>query len=204
MTVNPDSNDLSESKKTDERGSGDGGKTLGLKVFDFVKEIVILVATAFVVAFLIKTFLVQPFKIEQQSMVPTLYPNERVLVNKFIYYFQEPEQGDIITFKDFYAPEQSRVLIKRIIATEGDTIEISKGKVMVDGEQIKEPYLIPLKDSSNYRSRRIPKDSVFVMGDNRPNSGDSRAFGPVHEKQILGKAFFIYWPIKRIGLIPAD
>lgn len=201
MVSNHEEHNLEEkdSEKTDNISSG--VKTTQQKIYSFLKEIVILGVTAFIVAFLIKTFVVQPFKIEQQSMVPTLYPGERVLVSKFIYRFQEPEKGDIVTFEDVNVPGQKRVLIKRIIATEGETIKIRGGKVSINDRTTKEPYVIMIRDASNYGPREITKDNVFVMGDNRPNSGDSRIFGPIPENRVLGEAFFIYWPLNRMGTI---
>ena len=160
-------------------------------VISFFKELPFLILGAFLIAWVIKSFVVQPFKIEQQSMFPTLHPSDRVFVNKFIYRLREPERGEIITFR---APQGDRILIKRIIATEGETIRIKKGRVFINKKPIKEGYLRNSPDFQDYPATRIPRDAIFVMGDNRPNSGDSRMFGAVPERNLLGKAFLIYWP----------
>src|SRR3972149_12064196 len=94
-------------------------------VISFFKELPFLILGAFLIAWVIKSFVVQPFKIEQQSMFPTLHPSDRVFVNKFIYRFREPARGEIITFR---APDGKRILIKRIIATEGETVQIKNGR----------------------------------------------------------------------------
>ena len=167
-------------------------------VLSFFRELPFLILGAFLIAFLIKTFVVQPFKIEQQSMYPTLHPADRVFVNKFIYRFREPARGEIITFR---APDGKRILIKRIIATEGETVQIKKGRVFIDKKPIKENYLKTSPDYTDFKATKIPKNSVFVMGDNRPNSGDSRLFGAVSEENLLGEAFLVYWPVEHLKIV---
>lgn len=163
----------------------------------FLKELPLLVLTAVVIAYIIKAFVVQPFYIPSGSMEPTLYPGDRVLVTKFMYWFTEPKEGDIIVF---VSPTDSRDLIKRVVATEGQTLEVRMGKVLIDGQPLKQDYKTNTGDYSNFGPVKVPKDKLFVMGDNRPNSADSRVFGLLAEKNVLGKAFVIYWPIDRAGL----
>jgi signal peptidase I len=121
-----------------------------------------------------------------------------VLVNKFIYRFAEPERGDIIVFESVEGGSED--LIKRIVGVPGDRISVRGGKLMVDGEPQREPYVNRrFPDRSFYAPTTVPEDHVFVMGDNRANSRDSRFFGPVPEKKIAGEAFLRFWPPDRIG-----
>jgi signal peptidase I len=165
----------------------------------FLGELPILILTAVVVAWLIKTLVVQPFFIPSSSMEPTLVPGDRVLVSKFIYRFTEPDVSDVVVF---VAPEQGAVeedFIKRVVATEGMRVEVDGGRLIVDGEAREEPFIRPDSPSSNFGPLTVPEDHVFVMGDNRANSKDSRFFGPVPEDDLVGKAFLIYWPPSRAG-----
>lgn len=162
-----------------------------LSFWGFLKETLYLLVTAFVLAFIIKTFIVQPFKVEMGSMIPTIQPNERILVNKFLYRFRPPQKGDIVTFN---SPVEPRVLVKRIVAVEGDRIYIKKGKVYVNGKLLQESYVENHDSYTTFGPETIPKGKIFVMGDNRPNSRDSRSFGSVSKKNLLGKAFLVYWP----------
>ena len=157
----------------------------------FAKETVYLILIAAIIAWVIRSFVAQPFVVEQQSMVPTLYPRERVLVSRFTYNFSKISRGDIVTLD---APNGDKVLIKRVIAVEGETVEVRNGSVYINHKLIEEPYLVKIRDFSNYGPMEIPENHVFVMGDNRPNSGDSRYFGPVTDDSIIGKAFLVYWP----------
>lgn len=177
-----------------------------------VKEYTKAIITALIVAFLIRTFVVQAFKIPSGSMIPTLLIGDHILVNKFIYgikvpftdkkilTFRKPQRGDIIVFK--YPEDPKKDFIKRVIAIEGDTIELKDKTVYVNRKATIEPYVnytdsytIPAGSSprDNLRPLIVPKDSVFVMGDNRDQSYDSRYWGFVNVKDIKGKAFIIYW-----------
>lgn len=163
-------------------------------------ETAVLVLLAFVVAQGIKLFVVQPFIIPTGSMIPTIEINDRVLAEKLTYRFSgEPEVGDVVVFDD--PTGEHPQLIKRVIATEGQSVDVRDGKVWIDGEAIDEPYThgaisepqaVPLPVE-------VPKDNVWLMGDNRQNSGDSRSFGPQPIEKIRGKAFWTYWPISRFG-----
>lgn len=171
-------------------------------ILSFLGELPLLIITAVVVAWLIKTVLVQPFFIPSSSMEPTLMPGDRVLVSKFTYRFRSPEPKDVIVF---IAPDsQSSVeqdFIKRVVATTGMSVQVDNGQLLVDGKASKEKYTHPDSPTSNFGPLTVPKAKVFVMGDNRPNSKDSRFFGPVDKKKILGKAFMVYWPPDRVGLL---
>jgi signal peptidase I len=189
----------------------------------FLRELPVLLLVAFVLALLIKTFLLQAFYIPSASMEPTLRVGDRVLVNKLVYRFHPPRRGDVIVFEDpTPGPEEDRGalsafwdwlteglgvssnpekdFIKRVIALPGETIEIEQGRVFIDGRELDEPYLHPFKDATDYGPERVPADSLFVMGDNRANSNDSRrSLGFIPYDRVVGKAFVIIWPPPRIG-----
>lgn len=191
----------------------------------FLRELPILLLVAFLLALLIKTFLVQAFYIPSESMEPTLNVGDRVLVNKVVYHLHPPRHGDVIVFSDPNpGPEEHRTwwsafwhwlteglgvstnpekdFIKRVIALPGDTIEIKNGQVFINGKKIDEPYLSPIKDRSDYPPKKIPDGFLFVMGDNRTNSRDSRSgLGLVPMDKVIGRAFVIIWPPSRVGLI---
>ena len=174
-------------------------------------EYVEAIITALILALLIRTFVVQAFKIPSGSMIPTLVIGDHILVNKFLYgtqipftdkkilVFREPEKGDIIVFK--FPENPAKDFIKRVIATEGDTIEEKNKVVYVNGEPVIETYAYHYDSSmmsandrrDNFGRILVPKDKIFVMGDNRDHSYDSRFWGFVDEKEVKGKAFIIYW-----------
>ena len=164
-----------------------------------VLEFLIILLVSFVLVFgFVRPFVVEAFWIPSASMVPTLKYGDRVLVNKFIYRFTEPQRGDIIVFKSVEGDGQD--LIKRVVGVPGDKIAVRGGKLFVNGEPQKEPYVNKkYPDRSFYAPTTVPKDHVFAMGDNRANSQDSRVFGPVPEKNIEGEAFLRFWPPDRIG-----
>jgi signal peptidase I len=164
-----------------------------------VLEFLIILLVSFVLVFgFVRPFVVEAFWIPSASMVPTLKYGDRVLVNKFIYRFTEPERGDVIVFKSVEGDGQD--LIKRVVGVPGDEIAVRGGKLFVNGEPQKEPYVNKkYPDRSFYAPTTVPKDHVFAMGDNRANSQDSRIFGPVPEENIEGEAFLRFWPPDRIG-----
>ncbi len=159
-----------------------------------VLEIVVIVAAAFAIAMLVQAFLVKPFTIHQVSMEPTLDEGDRILINRVTYHFRQPKTGDIIVF---HSPvREGEDLVKRVIAVGGDTLSISHGTVSVNGVALSEPYLLEQGFAGDYPETKIPAGQLFVMGDNRNNSGDSRFFGPIEGKAVIGCAFVVYWPIK--------
>ena len=161
--------------------------------------VILLVSFALVFGF-VRPFVMEAFWIPSGSMIPTLEIGDRVLVNKFIYRFTEPNRGDIIVFESVDNPDED--LIKRVVALPGDTIAVRRGHLILNGERQKEPYLNKnLPDRSFYAKTPVPKGHVFVMGDNRGNSADSRVFGPLPRKNIEGEAFLRFWPPHRIGLL---
>jgi signal peptidase I len=166
-----------------------------------VLEFLIILVVSFVLVFgFVRPFVVEAFWIPSASMVPTLKYGDRVLVNKFIYRFTEPERGDVIVFKSVQDDDQD--LIKRVVGVPGDEITVRGGRLFVNGEPQKEPYVNKkYPDRSFYAPTTVPKDHVFAMGDNRANSQDSRVFGPVPKENIEGEAFLRFWPPDRIGLL---
>jgi signal peptidase I len=161
--------------------------------------VILLVSFALVFGF-VRPFVMEAFWIPSGSMIPTLEIGDRVLVNKFIYRFTEPKRGDIVVFTSVDDPKED--LIKRVVGVPGDKIAVRGGKLFLNGEPQKEPYTNKkLPDRSFFARTTVPKDHVFVMGDNRGNSADSRVFGPLPKKNIEGEAFLRFWPPDRIGLL---
>jgi len=168
-----------------------------------ILELLVIMLVAFVLVFgLIRPFVVEAFRIPSASMVPTLKVGDRVLANKFIYRFTEPARGDVVLF-DSVEEGSEDTLIKRVAGVAGDEIRVQGGTLFVNGEVQDEPYLnqyIP-DQSTPYGPETVPKDHVFVLGDNRGNSGDSRIFGPVPVENIKGEGFLVFWPPTHIGPI---
>ena len=169
--------------------------------FGFVLELIIIAVVALGLAFLITNFVAQPYEIPSGSMEKTIDIGDRIFSEKVSYNFGKPTRGDIVTFRDVDNP--SRVLIKRVIATGGQTVDLRDGLVYVDGVALDEPYTqgkpsTALNSDITY-PYTVPQDCIWVMGDNRTNSSDSRAFGAVPLSNLTGRAFFRYWPLDRIG-----
>jgi len=174
---------------------------------------VIIVAIAALAAFLLRAFVVQPYYIPPGSMEPTLIggggqTDDHVLVDKISYRTHSPREGDIVVFNRPSTWQISdKVLIKRVIGLPGDTVSLRDGHVFINGLELDEPYVNkacgahPTQPLTSVTSWRVPGNDVFVMGDNRCQSDDSRQFGPVPESDIIGRAFAIIWPLNRIGLI---
>ena len=151
-------------------------------------EIVALVAVAIVLALGIRTFVAEPFIIPSASMSDTLKVGDRLVGEKITYRTSSPQVGDIVTFTD---PEDgSLTLIKRVIATAGQTVELVDGVVYVDGQALDEPYTYV-----------VPQGCIWVMGDNRTNSQDSRYFGAIPVSSVTSKALFVFWPLEDAGTI---
>jgi signal peptidase I len=163
-------------------------------------EFLTILLVSFVLVFgFVRPVIAAPFYIGSESMVPTLEVWDRVLINKLAYDFAEPERGDIVLFE---SPEDGKdPLIKRVVGLPEDTIELRQGHLLVNGEPTKEPYLrAELPGATPYGPVRVPEGHVFVMGDNRANSFDSRYFGPVPRENLIGEALFRFWPPGRVGM----
>ena len=171
--------------------------SLGEEIKDWVVSIVIAV----VLAMIIRTFVVELYLVDGPSMRPTLQHAQRLVVNKFIYHFRDPEKGEVLIFR--YPKDPSRDFIKRVIAVPGDTIEIKDGNVFVNGELQNEDYILS-KCRGDYPKSTIPEGHIFVMGDNRNNSEDSRFpdVGFVPFDLIKGKAMLVFWPLDAWKTLP--
>ena len=167
----------------------------------FLEFLVILVVAFALVFGFVRPFVLEAFYIPSESMVPTLLVGDRVFVNKFVYRFWEPERGDIVVFQSVEGEGED--LIKRVIGAPGDRVAIINGVLHVNGEPQEESYVRdgrPL-DSGPNGPTRVPEGEVFVMGDNRANSRDSRFFGPVPVENIEGEAFASFWPPSHVGIL---
>ncbi len=181
-----------------------------------IREWVESIIIAFILAMFIRTFIAQAFKIPSGSMRPTLVEGDRILVNKFIYGakipwtdfrlpgFRKPQRGDIVVF--IYPEDTERDFIKRLIATEGEAVQIKDGKIYINGQALDNPtfarYYYNRGDYGDEENNIIvPPHSFYVLGDNSASSQDSRYWGFVPHKYLLGKAFLIYWPLHRIRII---
>jgi signal peptidase I len=191
----------------------------------FLRELPGLLLMAFALALLIKTFLIQAFFIPSGSMIPTLKPGDRVLVVKVPYWFGDPHRGDIIVFRKTdklgagepdrgvvggfvdwlgeglgFQPPAHPDYIKRVIGLPGDVVWAKKGEVFVNGKSIEEPYLEQRTDV--FPKTTVPDGKLFVMGDNRANSLDSRGgLGFVPIQDVVGKAYLTIWPVSRLNLL---
>jgi len=162
--------------------------------YDLLETIVF----AFILAFLIKSFILQISYIPTGSMIPTLNEREAVLVVRIPYYFREPTRGEIIVFR--YPQDPKTEYVKRLIGIPGDTVEIKGGVVYVNGEALDESY-VKNKSFDDYGPIKVPENNYFVLGDNRPVSVDSRYWGFVPQKNLIGRAIFLLWPPQRIGTV---
>ena len=163
-------------------------------------ELVVTIVVAFVLVFgFVRPYVVEAFRIPSESMVPTLEIGDRVLANKFVYRFSEPERGDIVVF-DSIGEDDDQTLIKRVVGVAGDEIQVRNGDLYVNGEAQEEPYLNEeIPSAASYGPTVVPEGHVFVMGDNRGNSADSRVFGPLPLENLKGAAFMRFWPVSKIG-----
>ena len=167
-------------------------KKIGLLIFEVVK--VVLISLAIILP--VRMFLIQPFYVEGASMEPNFYDKEYLIINEITYRFNEPQRGEVIVFK--YPKNPRQYYIKRIIGLPGETIEIRDGQVYINNEILEEEY-IKLLSSDNRKTVVLGDNEYFVLGDNRKNSSDSRLFGPLKEKYIIGKVWFRGWPLERIS-----
>lgn len=178
---------------------------LNTKTKSIVREYVESIVIAVILALIVREFVVQAFKIPTGSMKPTLNENNRIFVNKYIYRFKTPQRGDIVVFK--YPEDPKKDFIKRLIAVGEETVEINEGSIIIDGkpveqEMIKSLYYYNRGEYGGMGQKiTVPKDSYYVLGDNSGSSRDSRYWGFVPKKYMIGKAFFRYWPPRAIGKI---
>lgn len=165
---------------------------------DFLESIALAVG---VVVAVVNPFIIQAFLIPSGSMIPTLQVGDRIMADKFIYYIRDPQRGEVVVFR---APPQADTLqrnfVKRLIGLPGDVVEVRDGEVFVNGQPLKEPYIYepPYYQFGPYK---VPPGHYFVMGDNRNDSNDSHIWGPLARDRITGRALFIWWPVKRWGIV---
>lgn len=188
-------------------------------------ELVTIVAVALGLALGIQAILVKPFRIPSESMVPTLEVGQRVLVDRVTFRFGKPERNDVVVFKPPAGADENACgvrhssespcprptparsetnFIKRIVGMEGDRLKVVDGRVYINGRRQSEPFINPDAECGICNLPReitIPRGMYFMMGDNRGESADSREWGPVPEKWMIGQAFVTYWPPKRIGTL---
>ena len=178
---------------------GGGTQSLGRALLEWV----VILGVAAMAAFLIKQYLLQAFYIPSGSMEHTLEIRDRVLVNKLSYRLHEVNRGDILVFERPAEDGEggTRDLIKRVVGVSGETVEGRDGGVFVDGRRLAEPYLADNVTSGSFPAQRIPPGHVWLMGDNRSNSRDSRSFGAVPESEIVGRAFIRVFPLTSIRLL---
>ena len=189
-------------------------------LLSFLRELPVLLLVAFLLAFLLRTFVVQVFYIPSSSMVPTLQEQDRMVVEKVSYVFRDPQRGEVIVFAgDEVAPDEgglasvvtgvgrflgvipadARDFVKRVIGLPGDTVLIEDGVVNVNGVALEEPYVVNIDDRS-FGPFEVPDDALFVLGDNRPNSADSRfGLGYIQLDHVVGRAAVVIWPPDHAG-----
>lgn len=160
---------------------------------------IVVVSVALLVAFLVRTFVVAHFVVEGESMYSTLDTGDRVFVNKLSYRLHSPNRGDVVVLHEITGASE-RDLIKRVIGLPGETLEMRNCQVLIDGKVLNEPYLdpevvTPTNCGGDYVFQgEIPPNHVFVMGDNRGGSQDSRFLGPIDDDDLIGRAFVVFWP----------
>lgn len=171
------------------------------EIKEFMKETISIVIIAFILAMILRAFVIEGRIIPTGSMLETLQLQDRVMVNKFIYHFKEPQRGDIVVFKPPEELNTKEDYIKRVIGLPGETVEIKNGRAYINGRPLHEPYIAePMY--YDYGPVVVPEDSLFVMGDNRNHSFDSHMWNAwLKRDHIKGKAFVIYWPVKEIQLL---
>ena len=160
---------------------------------------VVVIAVALLVAFVVRGFVLAHFVVDGSSMYSTLETGDRVFVNKLSYRLHDPNRGDVVVLHQISGASE-RDLIKRVIGLPGETVEVRNCAVLIDGRILNEPYLDPEVDTAtdcggDYTlDGPVPQDHVFVMGDNRGGSQDSRVLGPISEDDLVGRAFVVFWP----------
>ncbi len=163
------------------------------------RDLVIALGLAFLASLFLNTFVAHAVSIDQgPSMQPNLYRGDRVLIEKISLIFRAPQRGDIVVAN---RPGEPISLIKRVVALPGERVAVRGGHVWINDAPLAEPWVMYL-GGPDYPATVVPPDHVFILGDNRAESRDSRTFGPVRFDEIAGRVFFIYWSPEHIGLVP--
>ncbi|MDP9464814.1 MAG: signal peptidase I [Actinomycetota bacterium] len=195
LSVEDDYSDATDPESPSDGVGGGKHKRSGLV------EWIVVVAVAISSALLVRAYVLQQFAVEGTSMLTTLHPSDRVLVNKLSYRLHDPRRGDVVVLKRIESNAQERDLIKRVVALPGETIEYRECQLFVDGSLVNEPYLdpqivAPNRCGADQPAVEVQPDHVFVMGDNRGGSLDSRdaSVGQVDYGNLIGRAFVVMWP----------
>jgi signal peptidase I len=170
------------------------------------------VVLTLVIFFVIQTFILQPFRVMQESMFPTFHPGDYVLVDKLTARFDDYSRGDVVVFNPVtretcsgpaLGEEGEEPFIKRVMGEPNDAVELRDGALWVNGSRVDEPYVHgqPTDPTTDTERWVVPPDRLFVMGDNRGDSTDSRAFGPICQVDVVGRAWLRYWPVDQFGII---
>lgn len=163
-----------------------------------IREWIIAALVAATISIICRYFFFAPYQVNGESMYPTLKGNELLIVNQFVYKVKEPKYGEIVVFhtsgeKDF---------IKRVIGLPGDHVKISNGNLFRNGKEVHEPYVLNQIDTgTSFEEVVVPKGKLYVLGDNRPHSQDSRMIGPVDEKEVVGRAEIVLMPFSQMQLL---
>ena len=174
------------------------GEDLFVKGLRFIREILETVVPAIMIALLINLFMAQATRVYGQSMEPSLHTDQRLIVEKLSYHLHPPRRGDVVVLKLHH--DNSELLIKRVIGLPGEEINIKEGRVFINGKPLEEPYLNQFT-AGQMAPQMVPPLHVFVLGDNRGFSNDSRSFGMVDFSDIVGRAWFSYWPLEMFGSV---
>ena len=186
----------------------------------WAKEMGLLVAIALLIVWPVRTFVAQAYFIPSASMTPQLAVNDRVLVSKLAYDLHDPHRGDIVVFdappglpalpdrssavirfiRRLFQPS-TQEYIKRVVALPGEKVEGRQGRILIDGKRLVEPYLPPGTVTQDFSARVVPDHHLWVMGDNRSNSEDSRVFGPIRRSSVVGRAVVRVWPVQRMSFL---
>jgi signal peptidase I len=175
--------------------------------FGCLFEIVETLVLTLIIFLVIQNFVAQPYRVQQQSMERTLEPNQYVLVDKLTSHFDDYKRGDIVVFTPpaAWAQGDGTPFIKRVIGVGGDAVELRDNRIYVNGVALDEPYVYDGQatlETGNRTSWVIAPGQLFVMGDHRANSADSRVFGPIEKKDVIGRAWLRYWPFNTFGILP--
>ena len=181
-----------------DEGEGDDETSAAKRRARGLIDWIVVIGIALLVAFLVRTFVLAHFVVDGESMDYTLHDGDRVFVNKLSYRLHDPNRGDVVVLHEITGATE-RDLIKRVVALEGETIEMRNCEVRIDGVVLAEPYLdpevvTPTDCGGEIAPTLIPENHVFVMGDNRGGSQDSRVLGPIDEDDLIGRAFVVFWP----------
>ena len=172
------------------------GEQRGVRLLREILEVAVITLLLFVVV----RAVVQNYRVEGPSMVPTLQNHQYILVDKLTYFFGSPHRGAVIVFE--YPKDTSEDFVKRIVGLPGDTVQVaSNGQVSVNGVAINEPYVNDLGNPYGATTLTLGPNQYFVLGDNRGDSSDSRAWGPVPRNEIIGRAELVYWPLNNIHVL---